>query len=120
MENGSDGAMATRHASAPALQHSGEPGRIRFKLTIAYDGTNYEGWQLQTTGMGVQQKVEDALARLFPSKPRVHSSSRTDTGVHALGMAAHLEIPKAEFKMPEQKLILALNDWLPQVVSVMS
>ena len=93
---------------------------LKFKLTIAYDGTNYEGWQLQTTGIGVQQKVEDALARLFPSKPRVHSSSRTDTGVHALGMAAHLEIPKAEFKMPEQKLILALNAWLPEDVRVMS
>ena len=53
---------------------------LKFKLTIAYDGTHYEGWQVQKTGTGVQEKVEDALAKLFPSRPRVHSSSRTDTG----------------------------------------
>ena len=39
---------------------------LKFKLTIAYDGTAYEGWQAQKTGMGVQQKVEEALAKLFP------------------------------------------------------
>ena len=92
----------------------------KFKLTIAYDGTHYAGWQTQKTGVGVQQKVEEALAKLFPSKPGVHGSSRTDTGVHALGMVAHVEIPKAEFKMPTRKLILALNAWLPEDIRVMS
>ena len=72
---------------------------LKFKLIIAYDGTGYEGWQVQKTGTGVQEKVEAALAKLFPSKPRVHSSSRTDTGVHALGMVAHFEMPRAECKM---------------------
>ena len=72
---------------------------LKFKLTIAYDGTGYEGWQVQKTGTGVQENVETALAKLFPSKPRLHSASRTDTGVHALGMVAHFEIPGAEFKM---------------------
>ena len=71
----------------------------KFKLTIAYDGTQYEGWQVQKTGTGVQEKVEDALAKLFPSRPRVHSSSRTDTGVHALGMVAHFEVPAGENRM---------------------
>jgi tRNA pseudouridine38-40 synthase len=89
-------------------------------LTVAYDGTGYEGWQVQKTGTGVQEKVEEALAKLFPSKPRVHSSSRTDTGVHALGMVAHFEIPRAEFKMSTHKLALALNAWLPQDVRVCS
>src|SRR5689334_3655294 len=69
---------------------------LKFKLTIAYDGTRYEGWQVQKIGLGVQQKVEEALAKLFPSQPRLHSSSRTDTGVHALGMVAHFEVPRAE------------------------
>jgi len=92
----------------------------KFKLTIAYDGTNYEGWQAQKTGIGVQQKVEEALAELFPGQPRVHSSSRTDAGVHALGMVAHVEIPKADFKMPARKLVLALNAWLPEDIRVMS
>ncbi len=92
----------------------------KFKLTIAYDGTGYEGWQWQKIGTGVQEKVEDALARLFPSKPRLHSSSRTDTGVHALGMVAHFEVPLAEGKMPARRLGLAINAWLPDDVRVLA
>lgn len=93
---------------------------LKLKLVIAYDGSDYEGWQTQKTGTGVQQKVEEALAKLFPSQPRVHSSSRTDTGVHALGLVAHFEIPAAEFKMPGRKLALALNAHLPEDVRVIS
>lgn len=91
----------------------------KFKLTIAYDGTGYEGWQIQKIGTGVQEKIEEALARLFPSRPRVHSSSRTDTGVHALGMVAHFEVPPDECSMSPQKLALALNAWLPEDVRVL-
>ena len=93
---------------------------LKFKLTLAYDGTQYEGWQVQKTGTGVQQKVEEALAKLFPSAPQLNSSSRTDAGVHALGMVADVEIPRAEFKMPTRRLALALNAWLPEDVRVMS
>jgi tRNA pseudouridine38-40 synthase len=93
---------------------------LKFKLTIAYDGTGYEGWQVQKTGTGVQEKVEAALAKLFPSQPRVHSSSRTDTGVHALGMVAHFEIPRAECRMTGRKLALALNAWLPEDIRVLA
>jgi len=93
---------------------------LKFKLTIAYDGTQYEGWQVQKTGTGVQEKVEAALAKLFPSHPRVHSSSRTDTGVHALGMVAHFEVPRPECRMAPPKLVLALNAWLPEDIRVLS
>ena len=93
---------------------------LKFKLVIAYDGTAYEGWQVQKIGTGVQQIVETALAKLFPSAPRLHSSSRTDTGVHALGMVAHFEIPRAEFKMAVRRLALAINAWLPEDVRVVS
>lgn len=93
---------------------------LKFKLTIAYDGANYAGWQVQKTGVGVQQKVEEALGKLFPSVKRVHSSSRTDTGVHALGMVAHVQIPRAEFKMPPAKLALALNAHLPEDIRIVS
>ncbi|HVY71195.1 MAG TPA: tRNA pseudouridine(38-40) synthase TruA [Verrucomicrobiae bacterium] len=92
---------------------------LKFKLTIAYDGAGYEGWQLQKIGTGVQQRVEEALARFFPSAPRVHSSSRTDTGVHALGMVAHFEVSKAECRMTARKLSLALNAYLPDDVRVL-
>jgi tRNA pseudouridine38-40 synthase len=93
---------------------------LKFKLTIAYDGTGYQGWQVQKTGTGVQEKVEAALARLFPAKPRLHSSSRTDTGVHALGMVAHFEAPRAQCRWTPRKLSLALNAWLPPDVRVLS
>jgi tRNA pseudouridine38-40 synthase len=92
---------------------------LKFKLRIAYDGTRYEGWQAQKIGTGVQQKVEEALARLFPSQPRVHSSSRTDTGVHAVGMVVHFEVPNAECQMSSRKLALAINAWLPEDVRVL-
>lgn len=93
---------------------------LKLKLTVAYDGAGYEGWQTQKIGTGVQQKVEEALAKLFPSHPKVHSSSRTDTGVHALGMVAHFELPREEFRMPGRKLALALNAWLPEDVRILS
>jgi tRNA pseudouridine38-40 synthase len=87
---------------------------------VAYDGTNYAGWQVQKTGLGVQQRLEEALAKLFPGAGRVHGSSRTDTGVHALGMVAHVEVPRREFKMPVAKLALALNANLPPDIRVIS
>lgn len=92
----------------------------KLKLVIAYDGSGYEGWQVQKIGTGVQQIVETALAKLFPSAPRLHSSSRTDTGVHALGMVAHFEVPRAEDRMTPYKLSLAINAWLPEDVRVVS
>ena len=92
----------------------------KFKLTLAFDGTNYQGWQTQKIGVGVQQLVEKALGRLFPSHPILLSSSRTDSGVHALGMAAHFEVPAGEVKMTEAKLVLGLNAWLPDDIRIFS
>lgn len=91
---------------------------VKIKLTIAYDGTHYAGWQVQKTGIGVQQKVEEALAKIFPSVQRIHGSSRTDTGVHALGMVAHVEIPKSEFRMPIRRVPLAVNAHLPADIRI--
>ncbi len=92
---------------------------LKFKLTIAYDGTAYQGWQWQKTGTGVQELLEASLAKLFPSKPKLTSSSRTDTGVHALGMVVHLEVTRAEFKMPDRQLALAINSGLPADIRVL-
>ena len=90
----------------------------RFKLTVAYDGSGYAGWQVQQNNVGVQQLVEEALRELFPSVKRIHSSSRTDTGVHALGMVAHVDVLKNEFKMEIRKLALALNSFLPDDIRI--
>ena len=96
------------------------PASLKFRLVIAYDGTGYAGWQVQKTGLGVQQRVEEALQKLFPNAGRVQGSSRTDTGVHALGMVAHVEIPKSEFRMEVRKLALALNAFLPLDIRVLT
>ena len=92
----------------------------RLKLTLAYDGAGYAGWQWQEGAISVQQRVEEALARLFPSSPRVHSSSRTDTGVHAAGMVAHLDVPLSEWRMTARKLVLAINAHLPEDIRVLA
>jgi tRNA pseudouridine38-40 synthase len=93
---------------------------LKFKLIIAFDGTRYQGWQVQKIGMGVQEKIEESLAKLFPSGPRLHSSSRTDTGVHALGMVAHFEVPLGAWKQSGRKLALALNAWLPEDIRIIT
>jgi tRNA pseudouridine38-40 synthase len=93
---------------------------LKLKLTIAYDGSAYAGWQAQKTGLGVQQRVEEAVTRIFPGATRLHSSSRTDTGVHALGMVAQVEIPDGEFKMTAAKAALAINAHLPRDIRIMA
>src|SRR2546428_7628961 len=112
--------MAAELSSTAAPDQARSGPTLRFKLVIAYDGTRYQGWQTQQTGVGIQQKIEEALAKIFPGAPRVYGSSRTDTGVHALGLVAHVDIAKREFRMPVKKLALALNAWLPEEIRIMS
>jgi tRNA pseudouridine38-40 synthase len=95
-----------------------DPQTVRLRLTVAFDGTQYAGWQRQASGVAVQAVLEAALARLFPSAPRVHGSSRTDSGVHALGLVAHFDVPAAEHRMTPAKLLLAINAHLPEDVRV--
>jgi tRNA pseudouridine38-40 synthase len=94
------------------------PVPVKLMLVIAYDGSGYDGWQSQRTGVGVQSLVEAALAKLFPSSPRVFGSSRTDAGVHAMGMAAHFEVPHPEWRMTPARLLLAVNAHLPSDIRV--
>jgi tRNA pseudouridine38-40 synthase len=91
---------------------------VRIKLTVAYDGTNYAGWQLQKTGVAVQELIEKALKNIFGMDLRLHGSSRTDAGVHARGMIAHVDIPKVKFKMVPRKLSLGLNANLPDDIRI--
>ena len=91
---------------------------VKLKLTIAYDGARYRGWQTQRNAVTVQQRVEEALYQLFPSAQRVRGASRTDAGVHALGMAAHVEIPEEEFRMTAKKALLAINRFLPEDIRI--
>ena len=92
---------------------------VRLKLTIAFDGTNYAGWQVQKSGVAVQELIEKALKNIFGIELRLHGSSRTDAGVHARGMIAHVDIPRAKFVMVPRKLSLALNAHLPEDIRIM-
>ena len=60
----------------------------RIRMTIAYDGTRYAGWQRQKNGIAVQQRLEEAFYALFHEKVAVDASGRTDAGVHARGQVA--------------------------------
>ncbi len=101
------------HSKSQSLQNT-----VKYRLVIAYDGTRYAGWQTQKSGLTVQQTLKEALAHLFPSKPRVYGSSRTDAGVHALGLVAHFEIPRTEARLTPKRLLLAINAWLPPDIRV--
>lgn len=95
---------------------SDEPSGLRaIRLTLAYDGTRYFGWQRQPNHVTVQQRVEEALACVTGEPEiKVYASSRTDTGVHAIGQSAVLR--SATWKAPAARLPFALNTKLPEDV----
>jgi len=86
-----------------------------FKLTLAYDGMLYAGWQLQPNGKTVQEVVEAAFAKIAGRAVRVHGSGRTDAGVHARGQVAN-----CSFGTPLTTATLqrALNANLPEDIRV--
>ena len=87
----------------------------RVKLTVAYDGTNYCGWQVQPNGLAVQEVLNRCLSELLKTKIEVIGASRTDAGVHALGNVAVFD---TEARMPAEKFSYALNTRLPQDIRI--
>jgi tRNA pseudouridine38-40 synthase len=87
-----------------------------FKLTVAYDGTAYGGWQLQPNAMTVQEVLETALAKIAGHHVRVHGSGRTDAGVHARAQVANCSFAT---KLSPHVLRSALNANLPQDIRVL-
>jgi tRNA pseudouridine38-40 synthase len=88
-----------------------------YRLTLAYRGTAYAGWQRQENALAVQQVVEEALDRLLGRPARIVGASRTDAGVHARGQAAHLELADP---FPERGLVHGTNRHLPADVRVLA
>ena len=88
---------------------------MRIKLIVEFDGTDYAGWQRQENAITVQQRLEEALERLFGEKITVFGASRTDAGVHAAGMVCHLDV---ETKIPVERIAYALNFTLPKDIRV--
>ena len=85
------------------------------KLTLAYDGTDYVGWQQQAEGRSVQEEVQRALAEIEGTPVTVNGAGRTDAGVHALGQVASVRIAHT---IDTASLVRALNAKLPVDIRV--
>ncbi|MDJ0939234.1 MAG: tRNA pseudouridine(38-40) synthase TruA [Woeseiaceae bacterium] len=88
---------------------------MRIAIGIEYDGTAYNGWQRQKSGIGVQQCVEDALSEVANETVEVVCAGRTDTGVHASGQVAHFDTIA---ERSERGWLLGANSNLPDDISV--
>ncbi len=88
---------------------------MRIALGIEYDGTAYNGWQRQRTGIGVQSRVEDALSKVADEEIKVVCAGRTDTGVHASGQVAHFDTTS---ERSSRGWVLGANSILPDDISV--
>lgn len=87
----------------------------RMLLTIAYDGTNYHGWQVQPNGVTIQQTLQDALEKLLGERVNVTGCSRTDAGVHAHMFCCHID---CQDHFPENAFLKGLNSLLPSDIAV--
>jgi tRNA pseudouridine38-40 synthase len=90
----------------------------RLKLTIAYDGAPWTGWQTLPSGLTVQDQVERVLQKISDGPVRIHGSGRTDTGVHALGQVAHVDVP-VSCSLTDDHWPHALNALLPPSIRVL-
>ena len=89
----------------------------RIKLTIAYDGTNYCGWQIQPNGITIEEVINKTLTKLTGENIQVIGASRTDSGVHAVGNVAVFDTTT---RIPAEKICYALNRSLPEDIVVQS
>jgi tRNA pseudouridine38-40 synthase len=87
------------------------------KITLAYDGSEFHGWQIQPAVPTVQGTLADCIKRLTGEDALPQGSGRTDAGVHALAQVASVRL---ESPIPESNLIIVLNDMLPPAVRVNS
>ena len=83
---------------------------MRVKLVVAYDGTDYCGWQVQPNGITVEEVLNRELSRLLKEEITVTGASRTDSGVHSLGNVAVFD---TDTRMPAEKISYAINQRLP-------
>lgn len=87
----------------------------RVKLTVAYDGTNYSGWQVQPNGITIESQLNHHLSELLGEEIHVIGASRTDAGVHARGNVAVFD---TSARMPAEKISYAMNTRLPEDIRI--
>lgn len=92
------------------------PSLFLYRLTIAYDGTAYAGWQVQPNHPTIQQRLEEVIAELTGDEVKIHGSGRTDQGVHARGQEAHVELSR-EWRLDH--LRKGLNALLPSDIRIL-
>lgn len=90
-------------------------GKKRVRLVVAYDGTNYHGWQMQNNGNTIENELNKALSELLNENIEVIGASRTDAGVHALGNIAVFD---TDSRIPADKISYALNQRLPEDIRI--
>lgn len=88
----------------------------RIMLRVAYDGTNYHGWQIQNNGVTVEQRLLEALVALLGTEIELIGASRTDAGVHAMGNVAVFD---TDSHIPPEKFAVALNHYLPEDIRIL-
>jgi tRNA pseudouridine38-40 synthase len=93
-----------------------EPPLERLKLTVAYDGRPFSGWQSQPNENGIQDHLKRAFSQLMSAPVRLQGAGRTDSGVHALGQVAHVDVPR--HKMTPLTWTSAVNAHLPPEIRV--
>src|SRR5437763_10157517 len=86
-----------------------------FKLTIAYDGTDFHGWQIQANKPTIQGEIVNVLQRLTQEKILLHGAGRTDAGVHALGQVASF---KTHAGLSAQEFQRTMNALLPPTIRI--
>lgn len=89
---------------------------MRYFFEIAYQGTNYHGWQRQNNAMSVQQAVEEALSTILRNETAIVGSGRTDTGVHCRQQYFHIEVEESIDDL--ENLKYRLNNFLPDDISI--
>ncbi len=89
---------------------------MRIRLTVAYDGTNYHGWQIQKNAVSVEGVLQKALSSLLGEDVELSGASRTDAGVHAL---ANVAVFDTQTRIPPEKIAIAVNQRLPEDIRVM-
>jgi len=87
----------------------------RVRLTVAYDGTAYHGWQVQPGAVTIESKLNECLSDLLKEEIQVIGASRTDSGVHARGNIAVFD---TQARMPAEKISYALNQRLPEDIRI--
>ncbi|MDO4977743.1 MAG: tRNA pseudouridine(38-40) synthase TruA [Eubacteriales bacterium] len=88
----------------------------RYRLRVAYDGSNYHGWQEQNNGITIEQVLNETLSKVLKEEITVIGASRTDAGVHAYGNVAVFD---SETRIPAEKICYAVNPFLPADIRIM-